>query len=130
MKKVTRRKAHHERTSKSTAQSRSLVSEKSRRGIKIERLPTSDVTYEIVQHDGGWAYRVDGVFSEAFPTHSEALTAAQSAAAEQELPGDAETIEYEDRGEWYSETVSGRGSPACRGQGYQYLSTAAQQRQV
>ena len=112
MKKVTRRKTHHERTSKRTAQSRSQVSEKSRRGIKIERLPTSDVTYEIVQHDGGWAYRVDGVFSEAFPTHSEALAAAQSAAAEQELPGDAETIEYEDdRGQWYSETVSGRDRP-------------------
>jgi hypothetical protein len=25
-----------------------------------------DVTYEIVQHDGGWAYRVNGVFSETF----------------------------------------------------------------
>ena len=32
-----------------------------------------DVTYEIVQHDGGWAYKVDGVFSEPFPTHAEAL---------------------------------------------------------
>ncbi|MGB6936062.1 MAG: DUF2188 domain-containing protein, partial [Xanthobacteraceae bacterium] len=27
-----------------------------------------NVTYEIVQHDGGWAYKVDGVFSESFPT--------------------------------------------------------------
>jgi hypothetical protein len=25
-----------------------------------------NVTYEIVQHDGGWAYKVDGVFSESF----------------------------------------------------------------
>ena len=25
----------------------------------------SDVIYEIVQHDGGWAYKVDGVFSDA-----------------------------------------------------------------
>jgi hypothetical protein len=33
----------------------------------------SDVTYEIVEHDGGWAYKVDGVFSEPFPTHAEAL---------------------------------------------------------
>ncbi len=24
------------------------------------------ITYEIVEHDGGWAYRVDGVFSETF----------------------------------------------------------------
>ena len=112
MKKVTRRKAHHERTGKRAAQSRSQVSEKSRRGNKIERLPTSDVTYEIVQHDDGWAYKVGGVFSEAFPSHAEALAAAQSAAAEQELPGDAETIEYEDeKGEWHSETVSGRDRP-------------------
>jgi hypothetical protein len=45
-------------------------------------------------------------------SHAEALAAAQSAAAEQELPGDAETIEYEDdRGEWQSETVSGRDRP-------------------
>ena len=28
----------------------------------------SKVTYHIVEHDGGWAYRVDGVFSEPFPT--------------------------------------------------------------
>ena len=27
------------------------------------------VTYEIVEHDGGWAYRVDGVYSETFPSH-------------------------------------------------------------
>ena len=26
----------------------------------------SHVTYEIVEHDGGWAYRVDGVYSETF----------------------------------------------------------------
>jgi Uncharacterized protein conserved in bacteria (DUF2188) len=112
MKKVMRWKTHHERTSKRTAQSRSQVSEKSRHGIKIERSPTSDVTYEIVQHDGGWAYKVDGVFSEPLPTHAEALAAAQSAAAEQELPGNAETIEYEDeKGEWHSQTVSGRDRP-------------------
>jgi hypothetical protein len=112
MKKVMKRKAHREGTGKRTAQFRSRVSEKARRGIKVERLLTSDVTYEIVQHDGGWAYKVDGVFSEAFPTHAEALAAAQSAAAEQELPGDTETIEYEDeRGKWHSETVSGRDRP-------------------
>ena len=27
------------------------------------------VTYEIVEHNGGWAYRMDGVFSETFPSH-------------------------------------------------------------
>jgi hypothetical protein len=112
MKKVMRRKAHHDRSRKRTAQLRSQVSEKSRRGTQTEQLTDSDVTYEVVQHDDGWAYKVNGVFSETFPTHAEALAAAQSAAAEQELPGDAETIEYEDdRGEWHSETVSGRDRP-------------------
>ena len=42
----------------------------------------SHVTYKIVQHDGGWAYTVDGVFSEAYPTHEGALAAAKAAAAE------------------------------------------------
>jgi Uncharacterized protein conserved in bacteria (DUF2188) len=112
MKKVVRRKVRHDRSGKRTAQLRSQVSGKSRRGTQTEQLTASDVTYEIVQHDGGWAYKVNGVFSEAFPTHAEALAAAQLAAAEQELPGDAETIEYEDdRGEWHSETVSGRDRP-------------------
>jgi hypothetical protein len=27
----------------------------------------AEVTYEIVEHDGGWAYKVDGVFG-TFPT--------------------------------------------------------------
>jgi Uncharacterized protein conserved in bacteria (DUF2188) len=109
MKKVVRRKVHHERANKKTAQIHSQASEKSRRSIKSA---TSDLTYQIVEHDDGWAYTVNGVFSEAFPTHAEALAAAQLAAAEQELPGDAETIEYEDdRGEWHSETVSGRDRP-------------------
>ena len=36
----------------------------------------SHVTYKIVQHDGGWAYTVDGVFSETFATHAAALVAA------------------------------------------------------
>ena len=46
----------------------------------------SEVTYEIVEHDGGWAYKVDGAFSEPFPTHAAALKAAQAAAAEQRPP--------------------------------------------
>jgi hypothetical protein len=70
--------------------------------------PMSEVTYEIVQHDGGWAYKVDGVFSEPFPTHADALAAAQAAAAEQEVPGHSEAIEYEDeKGHWHTETARG-----------------------
>jgi hypothetical protein len=70
------------------------------------------VTYKIVEHDGGWAYTADGVFSEAFPTHEEALVAARRAAAEQRVPGRSEAIEWEDaNGKWHSETASGRDRP-------------------
>jgi hypothetical protein len=70
-----------------------------------------DVTYEIVQHEGGWAYRVNRVFSETLSTHDEALAAAPAASAEQEIPGHSE-IEYEDdRGAWHTETASGRDRP-------------------
>jgi len=27
------------------------------------------ITYHIVRHEDGWAYQVDGVYSETFPTH-------------------------------------------------------------
>ena len=61
----------------------------------------SEVTYEIVQHDGGWAYKSNGVFSEPYPTHAAALKAAQLAAAEQKVPGPTTTIEFEDdKGRW------------------------------
>src|SRR5215510_7863494 len=72
----------------------------------------SHVTYQIVQHDGGWAYKVDGVFSEPFPTHADALAAAKAAAAEQKVPGHTEVIEYEDeKGKWHTETAPGRDRP-------------------
>ena len=72
----------------------------------------SHVTYQIVQHDGGWAYKVDGVFSEPFPTHAEALAAARAAAEEQRVPGYTEVIQYEDeKGKWHTETASGSDRP-------------------
>ena len=72
----------------------------------------TEVTYEIVEHDGGWAYKVGSVFSETFPTHAAALAAAQAAAAEQEVPGHSEVIEYEDeKGRWHTETSRGRDRP-------------------
>jgi hypothetical protein len=75
----------------------------------------AEVTYEIVQHDGGWAYKVGDVFSEAFPTRAEALEAAQIAAEEQRLPGSTSEIEYEDeRGKWHNETARGDDRPATR----------------
>ena len=40
------------------------------------------VKYEIVEHDGGWAYKVGNTFSETFYSHRDALAAAKIAAAE------------------------------------------------
>ena len=72
----------------------------------------SEVTYEIVEHDGGWAYKAEGVFSETFPTHAAALKAAQAAAAEQRVPGRTEAIEYETPdGKWHTETAPGGDRP-------------------
>ena len=57
----------------------------------------AEVTYEIVEHDGGWA---------------DALSAAQAAAEEQTVPGHTETIEYEDeKGRWHTETARGSDRP-------------------
>jgi len=72
----------------------------------------SEVTYEIVEHDGGWAYKVAGVFSEPYPSHAAALKAAQAAAAEQTVPGTTEVIEFEDeKGKWHTETARGSDRP-------------------
>lgn len=64
------------------------------------------VTYEVVQHDGGWAYRVDGTYSETFPNQESAFRAARSAACEQMVPGKAKGIVWEDaRGRWHAEVT-------------------------
>jgi Uncharacterized protein conserved in bacteria (DUF2188) len=73
------------------------------------------VTYQIVEHDGGWAYRVEGTYSETFASHEAALNAARRAAREQRLPGDTEGIEFEDaRGVWREEVSSGDDRPETR----------------
>jgi hypothetical protein len=70
------------------------------------------ITYEIVEHDGGWAYRVDGVFSEPFPSHDMARAAAERAAREQIVPGETTPISYEDNdGRWHDELAAGRDRP-------------------
>ena len=55
----------------------------------------SHVTYTIVEHDGGWAYKVGDVFSETFPSRQQAHAAAERAAQEQRVPGHSSAIEYE-----------------------------------
>jgi hypothetical protein len=70
------------------------------------------VTYRIVQHDGGFAYKVGDVFSEPFRTHAAALAAAKRAAREQRTPGRTEVIEWEDeKGVWHTETAPGSDRP-------------------
>jgi Uncharacterized protein conserved in bacteria (DUF2188) len=72
----------------------------------------SKIVYHIVQHDGGWAYRVDETFSETFPTHDSAHEAAAKAAAEQQAPGSATEIDYEDKqGHWHNEQSTGDDRP-------------------
>jgi hypothetical protein len=70
------------------------------------------VTYQIVEHDGGWAYKLDGTYSETFASHADALAAAKIAAAEQQVAGRTEGIEYEDTaGKWHGEVVQGDDRP-------------------
>jgi len=72
----------------------------------------SIVAYHVVEHDGGWAYAVDGVFSETFPSHEAAVKAAKRAAGEQRAPGKAEEIEYETpAGKWKVEHAEGGDRP-------------------
>ncbi|MBI3699598.1 MAG: DUF2188 domain-containing protein [Afipia sp.] len=71
------------------------------------------VVYEVVEHDGGWAYKYNGVFSETFPTQKAAHAAAERAAAEQRVPGRTEEIQYEDgAGKWHQETARGSDRPS------------------
>ncbi len=70
------------------------------------------VHYEIVEHDGGWAYRVDGVYSETFPSHDAARHAADRAAGEQRVSGETTGITYEDAGgRWHEEVDPGTDRP-------------------
>jgi hypothetical protein len=72
----------------------------------------SHVTYTVVEHDGGWAYKVGDVFSETFRTRQEAHAAAERAALEQRVPDQSSVIEYEDgSGCWHEEEESGDDRP-------------------
>jgi Uncharacterized protein conserved in bacteria (DUF2188) len=72
----------------------------------------SHVTYAVVEHDGGWAYKVGDVFSETFATREAAHAAAARAAEEQRAPGQGGPIEYEDAsGQWREEEERGDDRP-------------------
>ena len=66
------------------------------------------VHYKVVQHDGGWTYKVGDVFAETFATRTQAEAGAKRAAAEQRVPTQPTDIEFEDdKGRWHSEHSDG-----------------------
>ncbi len=70
------------------------------------------IHYKVVAHDGGWAYTLDGVFSEPFRTREAALAAARVVVAEQHRPDETVHIEYQDAaGRWHSEVSEGTDRP-------------------
>jgi hypothetical protein len=77
-----------------------------------EKKAMAKLVYQVVQHDGGWAYKVGDVYSEAYRTHDEAAAAAHSAADKQQQGDETEVIEYQDRdGRWHTETARGDDRP-------------------
>jgi len=72
----------------------------------------SKVIYEIVEHNGGFAYKVGDVFSETFATHEAAHEAAERAAQRQQVAGRDEQIQYQDeQGNWHEEFAAGDRRP-------------------
>ena len=72
----------------------------------------TEVHYRIVEHDGGWAYRVGDVFSETFASHDKAAEAARLAAQEQSVPGSTTAIQYQDgEGRWHTDIARGDDRP-------------------
>jgi hypothetical protein len=76
------------------------------------------VVYKIVEHDGGWAYKVGDVFSETYVSHDVARKAADRAAAEQRLSGEEAAISFQDaNGKWHEELAEGEDRPDTAVQG-------------
>jgi hypothetical protein len=70
------------------------------------------IHYKLVEHDGGWAYKLGDVFSEPFATHAAALAAAKRVAKEQHVPGETRYIEYQSAdGIWHTELAEGIDRP-------------------
>ena len=72
----------------------------------------TEIHYNIVEHDGGWTYKLGAVFAETYRTRDEAFGAAQAAAAEQQLGGETVPISWQDAdGVWHEETARGDDRP-------------------
>ncbi len=70
------------------------------------------IHYKIVQHDGGWAYKLGDVFSEPYRSHAAAMAAARRVAAEQRVPGETCYIQYQTAdGVWHTELTTSTDRP-------------------
>jgi len=72
----------------------------------------SQIVYKIVEHDGGWAYKLGDTFSETYPDHDSARAGAVRASREQRSPDETAFIEYETKsGQWVTERADGHDRP-------------------
>ncbi|NTH49276.1 hypothetical protein G6K98_32090 [Agrobacterium rhizogenes] len=70
------------------------------------------ITYHVGEHDGGYGYRLDDVWSETFLDHDAALAAAKSAAQRQHVEGRDVEISYQlADGRWQTEHADGGDRP-------------------
>lgn len=70
------------------------------------------ITYHVVAHDEGYAYRLGDVYSEPFPSHEDAMKAARAAASAQQTAGsDAEISWQDENGDWQFEHADGADRP-------------------
>lgn len=70
------------------------------------------IVYEIVEHDGGWAYKLGDTLSETFRTRGAAYAAARRVASEQMRPDQTVGISWEDEeGRWHDELSPGDDRP-------------------
>jgi Uncharacterized protein conserved in bacteria (DUF2188) len=69
----------------------------------------TQVHYKVVEHDGGWTYKVGDVFAETYPTRADAEAAARRAAAEQRVATEPHDIQLDDsKGRWHTEHSDGK----------------------
>jgi hypothetical protein len=74
------------------------------------------VTYTVVEHDGGWAYKVGDVLSETFASRDAAHAAAAQAAQEHRALATGGPIEYQDSsGRWHEEKEKSDDRPDTKG---------------
>ena len=70
------------------------------------------IVYEIIKHDGGWAFKLGDTISETFKDHDAAYNAAKRVAREQMTAGQTVGISWEDeRGRWHDEISRGDDRP-------------------